>query len=100
MTVQEKTERVEARLTPEQKAILERAAELQGISVTALLLDSGLSRATEIIRERTVIELSARDSAFFAELLLDPPAPNEAMLKAIAKFARPGQKSDHSAAGA
>lgn len=70
-------ERLEARLSPEQKALLERAAALEGRSLTDFVVDSAQSAALETIQRHEVIALSARDSLIFAEALMHPPAPNE-----------------------
>lgn len=38
-----------------------------------------------VVLERGVATLSAGDSAFFAEALLDPPAPNQYLKRAAAR---------------
>ncbi len=77
-------ERLEARLSPEQKALLERAAALEGRSLTDFVVDSAQSAALETIQRYEVIALTARDSRVFAEALMHPPAPNE-RLRAAAR---------------
>ncbi len=70
-------ERIEARVSPEQKAFLQRAVALEGRTVTDFLVGSAQTAALETIRRHEQIILSARDSARFVEALLNPPAPNE-----------------------
>ena len=75
--------RLEARVSPEQKALFERAAALQGQSLTDFLVQSALTAAEEVIRNRETITLTARDTAALVEALLDPPPPNEALRAAL-----------------
>lgn len=73
-----KRARLVARTTPEVKAIIQRAADLTGRSLTDFMVSSALAAAEETIRTREMIRLSARDSAILIEALLNPPKPNEA----------------------
>lgn len=72
-----KRERLEARITPEQKALFQRAAALTGRSVTDFVVTSALSAAEETIRAHQVVTLTAQDSIAFANAILNPPEPNE-----------------------
>ncbi|HET8631979.1 MAG TPA: DUF1778 domain-containing protein [Thermomicrobiales bacterium] len=80
-----KRERLEARVSPEQKALIERAARLEGRSVTDFLVRSAQREAERVIREREVVVLSPRDSSAFVRALLDPPPPNEALRAAFVR---------------
>lgn len=80
----QRRERLEARLSPEQKALLERAAALEGRSLTDFVVSSAQSAALETIQRYEVISLTARDSLAFAEAFANPPAPNE-RLRAAAR---------------
>lgn len=80
-----KTERIEARVRPTDKAFIEDAASHLGISVADFLVSSARERAEEIMRRRNLIELSRRDQEAFVEALLNPPQPN-ATLKAAAEL--------------
>ncbi len=71
-----KRERLEARVTPEQKALFEQAASLQGCSLTDFIVRSAQAAAEETLRSQQIV-LSARDSALLVEALLNPPEPNE-----------------------
>ena len=70
-------ERLEARISPEQKTLLERAAALEGRSLTDFVISSAQSAAIETIQRHDMIALTARDSQMFAAALMHPPAPNE-----------------------
>jgi uncharacterized protein (DUF1778 family) len=81
-----KSERIEARVTRQQKEILQRAAELSGLSLTDFLITSAQNAAEATIREHNVITLTARDSIAFAEALLTPSKPNEALHAAFERY--------------
>jgi uncharacterized protein (DUF1778 family) len=49
-----KTERVEVRVTPEQKELLQKAAELEGLSVSQFMLMLALPRARQNIVDNAV----------------------------------------------
>lgn len=81
-----KSERLEARVTLQQKLLLQRAAELRGLSLTDFLVTSAQTAAETAIREHNIITLTARDSIAFAEALLNPGEPNEALRAAFARY--------------
>ncbi len=74
-----KRERLEARVTPEQKALFERAAQLQGRTLTDFMVATLHEAAKRTIRDHEVLTLSARDSLYFARAILAPPEPNRAL---------------------
>lgn len=78
-----KPERLEARLPAETKAIIQRAADISGRSLSDFVVSSALGAAEETIRRHEVIALSARDSIAFVEALLNPREPNEALREAF-----------------
>lgn len=82
-TTTAKRERLEARVSPEQKALIERAAHLQGRSITDFLVASTQQAAERVLHEHEVLVLSPRDSVAFVRALLDPPPPNEALRAAF-----------------
>ena len=81
-----KRERLEARVTGEQKALFQHAADLQGRSLTDFVVSAVQHAAEDTIREHRVITLSARDSRRFVEALMNPPEPNEYARKAAAEY--------------
>lgn len=72
---QERTERLEARITRGQKALFKQAAELQGSSLTDFIVRAASDAATRLVQERQVIALAAKEQAVFVQALLTPPAP-------------------------
>lgn len=81
-----KRERLEARVSSEQKALFQRAADLQGRSLTDFVVSALQDAAEDAIRSHHVITLSARDSHIFANALINPPEPNEYARKAAAEY--------------
>ncbi len=79
----QKTARLEIRLRPEQKELLERAAALQGASLTDFATASLATAAAKVIQLHQTIALSARDSRAFVDALLNPPEPNERLVNAL-----------------
>lgn len=80
-----KDERLEARITEAQKALFQRAAAIQGITLTDFVVTSLQERAAEVVKDHDVMVLSAEDREVFVEALLNPPKPNEALRKAAQK---------------
>jgi uncharacterized protein (DUF1778 family) len=80
-----KSERLEARVTPEQKALFQRAADLAGRSLTDFIVSSLQAASEETIQRHQLIRLTAEESAAFAAALLDPPAPNARLRAALAR---------------
>lgn len=79
-------ERLEARVTAQQKALFQQAADIEGRSLTDFMLDNLQKAAMQVIKEHNIIELSDSDSKFFVETLLKPPAPNKALTKAARRY--------------
>jgi uncharacterized protein (DUF1778 family) len=79
-----RSDRIELRATPHEKAILARAAAIEHLDVTALVMRASLPLAREIIERAERIELSERDTLFVMELLENPPQPH-ARLQAAAR---------------
>ena len=83
-----KQERIQARLSVEQKVLLQRAADLEGRTLSDFVIDSATRRAEELVREHEVIRLSARDSRAFVEALLNPPTPSPRMRALAERYQR------------
>jgi uncharacterized protein (DUF1778 family) len=79
----ELTERVEARISPDALAVVKRAAEIQGRSVSEFIAEAAQQVAQKMIEEVAVIRLSVEDQRQIMESLLNPPEPNEALRRAF-----------------
>ncbi|HME20285.1 MAG TPA: DUF1778 domain-containing protein [Acetobacteraceae bacterium] len=78
-----RTARIEARIAPEALAIVKRAAEIQGRSVSDFVVAAAQEAAHRAIEETQVIRLSVEDQRAFAEAILNPPAPTPALRRAF-----------------
>ena len=83
-----KLERLEARITGEQKRIIERAARLRGTSVTDFVVVSAQRAATDAIKDFEMMRLRGEAREAFVNALLNPPAPNAAASRAAQRFQR------------
>ncbi len=82
-----RSERIQARATKHAKLTLERAAAVQGVSLSDFIISTALEQANKTLQVHEQLELSARDSRAFAEALINPPAPNQALRSARARHA-------------
>ena len=82
----EQTARLEARLPASIYATLKRAAELKGRSITDFVVSAAHEAAQRAIEEEGIIRLSAEDQLRFAETLINPPPPNEALGRAKRRY--------------
>lgn len=78
-----RTARVEARIAPDALAVVRRAAELQGRSVSDFLVAAALKDAHRTIEDAQIIRLSVGDQRRFADLLINPPPLVPAMKRAL-----------------
>lgn len=78
--------RFDARLNEEQKLLLQRAADLEGRSLTDFVLHSAEMAAERTIQERAILVLTARETEAFAEALLNPPEPGPALRAAAHRY--------------
>jgi uncharacterized protein (DUF1778 family) len=74
--------RIEARIAPDALAIVKRAAEIQGRSVSDFVVAAAHEAAQRIIEETHLIRLSVEEQRRFVDLLLNPPEPSPALLRA------------------
>lgn len=81
-----KPERLEARLTREQKELIQQAADLEGRTLTDFVVSSAQAAALRTIEEHTLISLTKRDSVAFVEALLNPPELGATLLAASLRY--------------
>jgi uncharacterized protein (DUF1778 family) len=84
----QRTERLAARIAPEAMAIVRRAAEIEGRSVSEFVVDAAQQAARKTIEDTHIIRLAAEDQLRFVEALLDPPSLTPAMERARAAHGR------------
>lgn len=84
----DQTARLEARLPASVYATVKRAAELKGRSITDFVVSAAHDAARKAIEEEEIIRLSAQDQLLFAQSLIEPPQPNDALRRAKALHAK------------
>jgi uncharacterized protein (DUF1778 family) len=77
-----RTARIEARIAPDVLAVVKRAAEILGRSVSDFVVAAVQDAANRTIEEAHIIRLSAEEQRRFAECLLNPPKLAPALLRA------------------
>ncbi len=83
-----RTSRIEARITPDALAIVKRAAELEGRSVSDFVVSAAQEAAHRTIEETGIIRLSSEDQRRFVDLLLNPPPLPPALVRAKEAYAQ------------
>jgi uncharacterized protein (DUF1778 family) len=78
-----RTARIEARIAPEALAMVRRAAEIQGRSVSDFIVAAAQEAAQKTVADMEVIRLSRAAQEQFVSLLLNPPPPSDALLRAL-----------------
>jgi uncharacterized protein (DUF1778 family) len=81
----QRTARIEARIAPDALALIRRAAELQGRSVSDFVVAAAQAAARGAIEEAQIIRLSVEDQRSLAAALADPPPLAPALDRAIAR---------------
>ncbi len=78
----ETIERFDIRLPSSTKTMLAKAAEINGSTLTALVLGAAMDKAREILQAHQLFTLNAQDWQAFMDTLENPPEPNESLRKA------------------
>ena len=78
--------RFDARLNEEQKLLIQRAADLEGRSMTDFVLHSAEIAAERTIERRASLVLTARETAAFVEALMNPPNPGSVLRRAARDY--------------
>jgi uncharacterized protein (DUF1778 family) len=79
-------ERIDIRLSQENKELIERAASIEDISVSAFVVGNALCGAKQVVADHDKWLLNRKDSTAFVGALLNPPEPNEALSAAAERY--------------
>jgi len=82
----QRDQRLEARVTPTQKELIERAASIQGRTVTDFVVTTLQEAARRAIEDNAVWQLSQAQQNAFIEALNAPPAPNKNLRTAYQRY--------------
>lgn len=83
---QERIERLEARITKNQKTLFKKAAALQGRSLSDFIVQAASEAANRIVREQRIIALTAEEQKVFVEALLKPAKPGPRLRAAARRY--------------
>ena len=72
-----------ARIAPDALAVIKRAAEIEGRSMSDFVVAAAQEAAHRTIEETQIIRLSLDDQRAFAAALLNPPEPATALRRAF-----------------
>jgi uncharacterized protein (DUF1778 family) len=75
--------RLQARISPDALAVVRRAAEIQGRSLSDFVVAAAQEAAQRTVAEAEVIRLSREGQEKFAALILKPPSLRPALKKAL-----------------
>ena len=82
-----KSERLVARVSAQDKAAIERAAALEGRSMSAFVVQHLRAVAREVIEAESVIRLTEEESRRFIKILNSPPRkPTAAFKRALTDY--------------
>lgn len=79
-----KSERMELRISPDDKKEIEVAAQLSRVSVSQFIADSARERAESVISEHKRIQLTEASFNAVMDALENPPEPAERLRRAAA----------------
>ena len=83
-----RTSRIEARIAPDALVMVRRAAEIQGRSISDFVVAAAQEAASRTIEEAQIIRLSLADQRAFADAIIRPPPPGEALQRVAAAHRR------------
>ena len=75
--------RIDLRANHEVKAVIQRAADLLGITTSAFVVNQAYQAAQRVIAEQETKLLSDQDRDLFFSLLDTPPKPNAALKRLL-----------------
>jgi uncharacterized protein (DUF1778 family) len=79
-------ERIDVRLRPEQKAEIERAAYIKGLTVTDFIIQNAVATARQAIREHETWILERPDAEIFAAALMKPAKLGPQLTKVAKRY--------------
>ena len=82
------TERLEARVPLPIKSLIDRAAALEGRSITDYVIATLERHAVKVVHEHEILQLTTADSHAFARAMISPPKPKRALKGILSRHAK------------
>ena len=80
------TARIEARISAEAKALIQKAVDIEGGTLTDFVSKSAQAAAQNVIETHQTLKLGIEDSKAFVDAILNPKEPNEALKAAVKRY--------------
>ena len=77
-----KKQRIDLRLTDDDKSIIEEAAAMSNQSITQFMVSSASERAVKVIEQHRRLVLSEESWNLVMEAISNPPVPNDKLKRA------------------
>ena len=81
-----KLNRLEARVSVDQKQLFQQAASLLGRPLTDFIVSTLREAALRVIQEHAIIKLAIQDQQAFVQSLVNPPLPTRRLAKAAQRY--------------
>ena len=80
-------DRIDVRISKEQKELIKYASDLSGFkNLTEFIIYSVNKEAKKVIIENNQVLKSLEDKKIFLDAILNPPAPNDRLIKAFLNY--------------
>ena len=77
-----KKQRIDLRLTDDDKSIIEEAAAMSNQSITQFMVSSASERAVKVIEQHRRLVLNEESRNLVMDAISNPPAPNDKLKRA------------------
>lgn len=77
-----RSERLDARITPEQKQLISDAARVFGMTTTQFVVQTAVRHAQDVLRDEAIVRTNERDRELLLKAITNPPEPSEALQRA------------------
>ena len=81
-----KKQRIDLRLTDDDKSIIEEAAAISNQTITQFVVASASERAAEVIEQHRRMVLNEQSWSLVMEAITQPPAPNDRLKRAAKRL--------------
>ena len=77
-----RSERLDARITAQQKELISEAAQMFGMTTTQFVVQTAVRHARRVLREKAILRTNERDRELLINALVNPPEPSDVLQKA------------------